>query len=125
MTKRLFVALLSLATLGTSAQEFQLPDPAAQDDAALSGAMSHLAAQTIAAYHDDDREIYLENLFRLQMVAGLYDKAAETIATLRQMRALKIPGGGEWVDVQYEIFARAKAKEVADKVPLEEAYRQS
>jgi uncharacterized protein len=107
MTNLLFVALFSLATLG-AAQEFQFAPTAAQDDTALSDAMSHLATQVMATYHDDDRETYLDNLFRLQMVAELYDKAAETIATLRQMRAPKIPGGGEWVNVQYEIFARAK-----------------
>lgn len=124
MRKFLFIVLFCLATLSASAQEFSIPPAAAQDDTVLSQAMQHLAAQAMAVYHDDDREIYLDNLFRLQMVAGVYDKAAETIARLRQMRAPKIPGGGNWINVQYEIFARAKAKESADKLPFEEAYRQ-
>lgn len=123
MTNLLFIVLFCLASLDARAQEFHFPPAAAQDDTVLSQSMLHSATQVMAVYHDDDREIYLDNLFRLQMVAGLYDKAAETIATLRQMRAPKIPGGGGWVNVQYEVFARAKAKEAADKLPLEEAYR--
>lgn len=120
-----FIVLLFLAvTGGVSAQEFQIPEAAGQDDSALSQAMPKLATEVLAVYRDDDREAYLDNLFRLQIVSGQYDKAADAIAALRQLQAPKIPGGGEWVNVQYEIFARAKAKEAADKLPLEEAYKQ-
>jgi len=105
-----------------SAQEFEFPAAAAQDAAGLAKAMPVLATTVLAAYHEADRETYLDNLFRLQMVAGEYSKAAETIATLRGLRAHKIPGGGEWVNVQYEVYALAKAKAVAEKRPFEQTY---
>ena len=124
MQKLLIFLLLVASVLGAAAQEFEFPATAAQDDAALSQAMPRLARQVIAAYREQDRETYLDNLFRLQLIAGDYDKAAETIVTLRQLRAQKIPGGGEWVNLQYEMFARAKAIEAAGKARFEDAYPQ-
>jgi putative CocE/NonD family hydrolase len=121
------VALLALFLFASTAlaQQFKFPTAAAQDDSVLSQAMPRLAAQVLAGYQEPDRETYLDNLFRLQMVAGEYDKAAETIVSHRQLHAPKIPGGGEWINVQYEIFARAKARATADRLPLDEAYRQA
>jgi putative CocE/NonD family hydrolase len=124
MQKLLIFLLLVASVLGAAAQEFEFPATAAQDDAALSQAMPRLARQVIAAYREQDRETYLDNLFRLQLIAGDYDKAAETIVTLRQLRAQKIPGGGEWVNLQYEMFARAKAIEAAGKARFDDAYPQ-
>ena len=115
-------ALLWLAGPLALAQEFQFPEAAAQADSALTQAMPELAKQVLAAYQEADRETYLDNLFRLQMVAGKYTEAAETIAAHRRLRAPSIPGGGEWIDVQYEIFARAKAQESAGQASLEQAY---
>jgi putative CocE/NonD family hydrolase len=115
-------ALLWLAAPLALAQEFQFPEAAAQTDSALTQAMPELAKQVLAVYQEADRETYLDNLFRLQMVAGKYSEAAETIAAHRRLRAPNIPGGGEWIDVQYEIFARAKAQESAGQASLEQAY---
>jgi uncharacterized protein len=120
------IAAICLAAFdGGNPQQFEFPEAAFEDDSVLSQAMPRLASQVMTIYQETDREIYLDNLFRLQMVAGQYNKAAESIAALRQLRATKIPSGGEWVNVQYEIFARAKGKEIDDKVPLEEAYGQA
>src|SRR5215472_6912453 len=118
------LALLWLAGPFAVAQEFQFPEAAAQSDSVFAQAMPKLARQVLAAYQEGDRETYLDNLFRLQMVAGKYSEAVETMATRRRMRAPSIPGGGEWIDVQYEIYARARAQESAEHVPLEQAYRQ-
>ena len=119
----MILALLWLAGPFALAQEFQFPEAAAQGDSAFTQAMPELARQVLAAYQEADRETYLDNLFRLQMVAGKYGEAGETIDAHRRMRAPNIPGGGEWIDVQYEIFARAKAQEAAGEAPLDQAYR--
>src|SRR5262245_41132060 len=124
MQKLLIFLLLVPSVVGVAAQEFEFPATAAQDDAALAQAMPRLARQVMAAYREADRETYLDNLFRLQLIAGDYDKAAEAILALRQLRGQKIPGGGAWVNVQYEMFARAKAIEAAGKAPFEGAYQQ-
>ncbi len=124
MRRMLMIAVVCVASLAAGAQEYPFPGAAATDDAALAQAMPQVAARVLASYNDPDRETYLDNLFRLQMVAGKYAEAGETIVEKRKLRAPKIPDGGDWVDVQYEMFARAKAREAADKVRFEQAYRQ-
>ena len=111
IVKSLCVALICLsAGCCAAAQEFNFPD-AAGDSAALSKAMPALAKQVIEVYKDADRGQYLDNLFRLQIVAGQYGDGLGTLASLRELRRPSDPARYAWVNVQYEIFARAKAME--------------
>jgi hypothetical protein len=57
-------------------------DEGTESPAAAANAMPILAAQSIGLYHDNDRPRYLDTLFRLQLVAGLYSDAAKTLAEL-------------------------------------------
>jgi len=72
----LAVIFLTAASLA-AAQPFDFPEAAVGDAAALTKAMPALAEQVIATYKEDDRGKYLDNLFRLQMVAGHYSAAAD------------------------------------------------
>lgn len=107
--RRWFLLLLCLASTAASAQEYTFPEAAGGDDSALKQAIPDLARRVLADYHEANRETDLDNRFRLQMVAGEYHEAIETIAALRELRAGKVPGGGPWIDAQYEVLAKAKA----------------
>jgi uncharacterized protein len=99
----LCAAIASLA----SAQELPYSRAAIGNDTAR--AMSTLATQAIAAYKDDNRARYLDNLFRLQSVAGRYTDAT---TTLRSLRALASKGDSRQTDATlllYSIYARASA----------------
>jgi hypothetical protein len=105
-----------------AAQPLAFPGTAAGDAAALSQSIPELARQVIAVYKDEDRRTYLDNLFRLQAVAGQYAAAGESLASLR---ALGADGGSpqaEATRVLYEVFVTAKAQESA---PFDEAFRRS
>ena len=104
------------------AQEFDFPETASHDDTLFAQAMPELAKKVLADYREAERETYLDNLFRLQMVAGQYGEAVKSISERRALRTGKVPGGGDWIDVQYEVPARAKAD--ANR-PFEEAYKEA
>ena len=124
--RTLCLALISLAlSLSASAQEFSFPQAAVTDSTALSKAAPELAKQVLAVYKDSDRFKYLDNLFRLQMVVGQYSEALATIASLRELLRASQPPRGVWVNVQYEIYARAKIKESAGKLSFSDAYSQA
>lgn len=126
MRKSLFFATLCLALAGfATGQQFQLPGADIKDRPALAKSMSGLAQQIIAVYRDSDRVKYLSNLYQLQVVAGDYREALRSLASLREMWRSTRPDQAEWLDVQYEIYALAKAREDADKLAFEDAYRQS
>jgi hypothetical protein len=55
------------------------------DDVALANALPALAKQVIRAYTDTTRDGYLNNLFRLQMVAGDFSGAHTTLEKLRTL----------------------------------------
>ncbi|MGA9471941.1 MAG: CocE/NonD family hydrolase [Terriglobales bacterium] len=107
-----------------NAQQFDFPEPTSGDPATLAKPMSGLAKQLIDTYKENDRGVYLDNLFRLQMVAGDYARALQSLSELR-MRRWPDPARAAWVNVQHEIFAAAKLKEMSDKLPFEEAFKRS
>lgn len=108
-----------------TAQQFSFPETAITDRAALSKAMPDLATQILAVYKKGDPEKYLDNLFRLQMVAGQYPDALNSIASLRGLLAARHETRAAWMNVQYEIYARALMKQNAEKLPFNQAYAAS
>ncbi|HVK51829.1 MAG TPA: CocE/NonD family hydrolase, partial [Pseudoxanthomonas sp.] len=82
-----------------------------------------LARATLARYHDDDRARYLGTVFRLQMAAGQYREALQSIRALRALRnddASQPP-----LYLQYEIHAQAKLLQATRKVDYAQAWRDS
>jgi hypothetical protein len=124
---RLFYAAVLTLTVGSFAvaQQFDFPEAAIVDPALQSKAVSDLARQVVAIYKDEDRGKYLDNLFRLQIMAGRYEDAVHTISSLGEVLRAANPPRGAWVNVQYEIYARALARQESDRLPFEEAYKQS
>jgi uncharacterized protein len=126
MYRSVFLALTCLALASVAgAQDLPLPEEAVGDPVELSKAMPALARQVLAGYKEGDRDKYLDSLFRLQIVAGQYEKALATTAALRERLRDKHAARATWVNVQYEIFARAKVKEESANLPFKDAYVQS
>jgi hypothetical protein len=98
-----------------AAQQIDFPVDAAKDDAVLAAAMPGVAEQLLATYANDDRDQYLDNLARLQLVAGKYADAQKTLRAMRPSLA----------NIRWEIYANAKAIEAAEKKPFDDAFRQS
>jgi putative CocE/NonD family hydrolase len=110
MPKSVWFLGLCLVALPCAAQSFDFPGTAAADPAALATAMPKLAGEVLAVYRDDDRRTDLDNRFRLQIVAGRYAEAIETLASLGSLPAtVGNPQAGA-ANVLYEAFARAKAR---------------
>src|SRR5215213_1956778 len=124
---KVFFLIFFYATLTgqVSAQQFDFGKAAAFDDAELSKAMPLLAKQIIADYKEEDRQKYLNNLFRLQMIAGDYAAANETIKLLRLILRASDPVYANVVYTQYEIFSDAKLRQAAGNTSFDEAFKQS
>jgi putative CocE/NonD family hydrolase len=117
-------ACLALAVIacvsGASARDLAFPAASARDPAALRNAAPQLAAAAIVAYREPDRSVYLDNLFRLQLVAGRYTDALRTVADLRAGEAPSPQSRAR--NMQYEMFARAEMLEQKTHVPFAAAY---
>lgn len=115
------IALAAAAPAAAAAQSFDLPAAALSDSAALAREMPRLADRVIAVYRNPDRRASLDDLFRLQSVAGRYGDASRSLAELRALRA---PGGRDTTararaaNLQYEVYLRAKAEQSSDGRPL-------
>jgi hypothetical protein len=102
-----------------------LPPAAASDEAVLDQAMPGLAKQLMVGYIENDRAVYLDHLFRLQMVAGQYQEAISSIQSLREIRQ---PSKGTHADAHYlayEMFSMAKLKQAAVGLPFAQAFQQA
>ncbi|HEY3645628.1 MAG TPA: hypothetical protein VGM16_09850, partial [Gammaproteobacteria bacterium] len=103
------LSLLAPAALADAPPQFDLPAAAVTDPAALDAAMPKLATQVLAVYKEADQDEYLDNLFRLQIVAGQYAEALKTLSVLRQRREAEGTLLSKAIDVQFEIYSAAKA----------------
>jgi predicted acyl esterase len=83
----LAAAMLELTPGAATAESFPLSADELTDSNALGKSMPRLAEQVLAAYRDDDRVRYLDNVFRLQIVTGRFRDAQASIAELQSLRA--------------------------------------
>lgn len=115
--------LLTALSLPVLARTPDVRIPAGLHDGTIDQAMSELARETMAVYREADRQRYLGTLFRLQLVAGQYTQAVESIDAIRVLRsdAASQPP----LYLQYEIHARANALRARHAMPFAQAWRQT
>ncbi|MEH6415885.1 CocE/NonD family hydrolase [Pseudomonas sp. CGJS7] len=123
----LALCLLSLSVLDAAAAAPDYPFPAAAiaDRNQLDQAMPKLAEQVLADYKDDDRVRYLGNAARLQVVAGRYAQALESIQALRALSPLGGPPQQRAMLAQYEIYAASKQLQAGERLDFDSAFRRS
>jgi hypothetical protein len=119
-----------VAWLGTSslaAQEFHLSSADVGDSAALARSMPRLAAQVLASYRDTLQERFVDNRFRLQILIGQYKEASASLAAGHELRTARrdVTPQARAVNVQYEIFVRARILADSNGRPFAEAFAQS
>src|ERR1700678_1719337 len=98
------MCLCLVATPCAAAQQFDFPRAGAVNKTALATAMPALAATLIDTYRDNDRSTWLDNLFRLQIVAGRDADAIRTLNELRDVRASGSTAQKRATYAQYEMF---------------------
>lgn len=125
MRSIVFALLLLVPVSEAYAQTFDLPLATIGNAAELDKAMPKLAEQVLAVYQNSDRDVYLDNLFRLQLVAGRYAQAGETLTALQELRSGGKGATSALNAMPYEIYARAKVIESEDKLSFSDAYTQA
>lgn len=113
--------VLAVSASAASAQELPFHSPAIGNDTARS--MSALANQAITEYKDANRVVYLDNLFRLQLVAGRYTDATRTLTSLRALQGGGDPRQPAATLNLYSIFARAKIARERDHSSFDSAFQ--
>ena len=116
--------LTALALPGSlAAQQLTVPG-ATTDSAARHAAIARLAGEAAALYRDTNRVVLLDNLFRLRLLSG---RLAEADSTLAQWRGAWAARGdttarGRAVNVQYEIYLRAKRLQADSAAAFPDAF---
>lgn len=103
-----------------NAQQLTLRNVNLGDSAAVAQQVELLANKVMKIYHDPNRETYLENLFRLQMLTGRYNASLMTIKTLKT-----IPSSERYLPhkyLPYELLARADVREAEHPALFMQAY---
>ncbi len=113
--------LLALLAWPAFAQAPDIRVPAGLQGDGIDRAMPVLARDAIDAYRDEDRARYLGTLFRLQLVAGQYAQAVQSIEAMRALR--HDPPSQPPLYLQYEVYARAKALQEIRGMPYAQAWR--
>lgn len=126
MNKKLCMALLCLIMAPfCQAQQVYLPKINTGDSTDIEKKIPFLANEIIIKYKpQDDKNTYLNNLFKLQMVAGKYGEAITTITSLRSIAAANHQQSPDLLYVQYELFAKAKMEQQASNLNFGSAFTQ-
>src|SRR2546423_8661483 len=119
------IGLLLVVPLSASeAQDLRFSGPLGAD---TGQAMSTLALQALAIYKDSTRDRYLDNLFRLQLVAGRYADANKTLRSLRALRRNRVSLSATATNVLYAVLpaARQRAPDTAFAGTFRQSFRSS
>lgn len=103
-----FLLTFKLAVSTASAEQIVLSEPLLSAGQNLAAAMSQIATQAIATDRETDRTKYLDNLFRLQIVAARYQDALVTLAALRALPREIPPAEPAIVNQRWEIYSQSK-----------------
>ncbi|QXV63762.1 CocE/NonD family hydrolase [Mucilaginibacter sp. 21P] len=114
MNRIICLALLCLffSHMG-NAQSFKWTAVDSHDRLQTDQEIRQLAAKLLKAYTDDNRKIYLENLYRLQLLAGQYATAIKTAKQWLPHWQAQSPYKPA-VSLAFQLYARAKHTQTAN-----------
>jgi len=119
---RLWTLGLLLPCSWACAQNLDFHAPARADDANVPEVIRDLAGRVLPVYQENDQNLYLKNLAALQIVAGSYAAAMETLQTLRE----RLPGSEaarvEGQSILIDVFAEARVAQESTKAPFPQAF---
>jgi uncharacterized protein len=122
VVRRLWTLGLLLPCSWVFAQNLDFHAPVRPDDADVPEVMRDLAGRVLPVYQENDQNRYLKNLSALQIVAGSYAAAMETLQTLRE----RLPGSEaarvEGRSILIDVFAQARVEEESAKTPFPQAF---
>jgi uncharacterized protein len=107
------------------AQEIPFRTTGFTDDSATAASMREIARGALEVYANPDSDVYLDNLGRLQTIAGEFAQGAQTLARLRLRRVRANAVKRATLVVPYEVYARARAKRAAANQSSESAFLES
>jgi uncharacterized protein len=110
---------------GAHAQQLHYPPKRTGSDSAIASSMAALARETAAAYSDDNRDRYLDNLARLEIAAEEFARASDTLEALRTERLRAGRPKSALALILYQAYVAAKKKETADRLPFADALKES
>ncbi len=121
MNRRLCMALLCLIIANyCMAQQIYFPKAAAIDSVTIARQMPELAIEVLSTYKSQgNQENYLDNLFRLQMIAGKYVDAKVTIISLRHFL-----GSTNLQYQQDDLFAETRLQQMKNNTSFKMEYVQ-
>src|SRR5438045_3279563 len=104
--------LLILITISCNGQKFYFPTKNYSDSILLVKSIPGLAKQVIIKYKSSDKEEYLDNVFRYQLVAEDFNAAKVSIDSIRKFN--KKSESVAAMGIQYESYLLTKIKQKTD-----------
>jgi len=118
----LLLALLLPARL--TGQTISIPASALEDSTTRSAAIARLAAQVAAVYRDSSPVTQLDQVFRLQLLAGRPAEARATLAQFRTAQSTRADTTAQSraLNAQYEIYLRARQLQLDSALTFADAF---
>ncbi len=122
--KTSLLAFFLFTFLQLIAQQFYFPKKIIADSTKWAEWIPGLAGDVIKKYKAENAEGYLNNLFRLQILAGKFDSAIKTIHAVRDIPVKNNELNANLFYRQHELFATTKQQQQITHDAFSDAFRQ-
>ena len=123
---KISLSILSIAltglTLQTFGQSFYFPAAYYTDSATIGRNMPVLARQVIAAYKEENKNTYWDNLFRYQIAAEQYAAANNSLDSLRNLLRASDSIRVKGIGFQFQTFAATRIRQADRQITFNEAF---
>lgn len=119
-----FSAIL-LCSIKANSQEFSFPKTNAKDSLVVKKVMTILAQNVLKSYADTKEKASLDDLFRVQLVAGQYAKIAPVLRELSLEQTKDSLGSGRALGFSFRVYSNVLSQEKKPNFNFESQFEKS
>lgn len=120
--KKIFIVIVLFVSFVAKAQKIYFPKSAYADSVAMTQNMPQLAKNVLKSYKEPEPDSYLDNVFRLQIVAEQYAESINNIQTLRTILAKSDAERVAAIGAQFELYNKIKIAQNQSKATFENLF---
>lgn len=121
--KILFFISINFIFISSFSQKFYFPSKDIIDTSALHSSLAQLSKQLIKTYKEENKQTYLDNLLRLEIVAQEYEKSLLTLDTIRSFYRQSAPQLAPVISFNFQLFSKAKLYQLKTGKSFDESYK--
>lgn len=121
--KTLLAIILVYTSISSFSQKLYLPSSTLKDSSSIHSSLTPLSKQLLKTYKEENKQTYLDNILRFEIVAQEYEKSLLTLDTIRSFYKQSAPQLAPVISFNFQLFSKAKLYQLKTGKPFEQSYK--